>query len=88
MRPRWSVADEPEEQQPEAWQEELLAKLEEEVGKLKVADVLVQTVFTVSSLGYRSLARLARYYQGCESAMRMGRELGCGANRSPAYRRA
>jgi uncharacterized protein DUF1844 len=49
------VADEPEQQQPEASQEELLARLEEELGKLKVADVLVQTVFTVSSLGYRSL---------------------------------
>jgi ribosomal-protein-alanine N-acetyltransferase len=32
-------------------------------------------------LGYRRLARLAQYYQGRESAMRMGRELGCGANR-------
>ena len=28
-------------------------------------------------LGYRPLARIARYYQGRESAMRMGRELGC-----------
>ncbi len=49
------MADEPEERQPEPSQEELLARLEEEFGKLKVADVLVQTVFTVSSLGYRSL---------------------------------
>src|SRR5919197_3742381 len=54
-RPRWSVADETEAQQPEPSQEELLARLEEEFSKLKVADVLVQTVFTVSSLGYRSL---------------------------------
>lgn len=29
-------------------------------------------------LGYRKLAQIARYYQGCESAIRMGRELGCG----------
>ena len=36
-------------------------------------------------LGYRSLARLARYYQGRESAMRMGRELGYGANLSPTW---
>jgi hypothetical protein len=36
-------------------QEELLRQLEAELGKLKVADVLVQTVFTVSSLGYASL---------------------------------
>jgi hypothetical protein len=53
MRPRWSVAD--DQQQPELSQEELLARLEEEFAKLKVADVLVRTVFTVSSLGYRSL---------------------------------
>ena len=41
------------EQEPS--QEELLEQLEAEFKKLKVADVLVQTVFTVSSLGYRSL---------------------------------
>jgi hypothetical protein len=34
---------------------EFLAQLEEELKKLKVSDVLVQTVFTVSSLGYRKL---------------------------------
>jgi hypothetical protein len=34
---------------------ELLRQLEAELQKLKVADVLVQTVFTVSSLGYRRL---------------------------------
>lgn len=49
------MADETEGQQPEPTQEELLAQLEEEFAKLKVADVLVQTVFTISSLGYRSL---------------------------------
>ncbi len=49
------MADETEAQQPEPSQEELLAQLEEEFAKLKVADVLVQTVFTISSLGYRSL---------------------------------
>ena len=48
------MADESEAQQQPS-QEELLARLEEEFSKLKVADVLVQTVFTVSSLGYRSL---------------------------------
>ena len=30
-------------------------------------------------LGYRKLAHIAHYYQGRESAMRMGRELGCWA---------
>ena len=49
------MADETEAQQPEPSQEELLAHLEEEFAKLKVADVLVQTVFTISSLGFRSL---------------------------------
>ena len=41
------------EQQPS--QEELLRQLEAALEQLTVADVLVQTVFTVSSLGYRSL---------------------------------
>ncbi len=35
--------------------EEFLEQLETELKKLKVSDVLVQTVFTVSSLGYRRL---------------------------------
>jgi hypothetical protein len=42
------MADEPSEA-------ELLARLQAEFEKLKVSDVLVQTVFTVSSLGYRRL---------------------------------
>jgi hypothetical protein len=50
------VAD--EEQQPS--EEELLEQLQEELKKVKVADVLVQTVFTVSSLGYRSLGEEQR----------------------------
>jgi dihydroxyacetone kinase DhaKLM complex PTS-EIIA-like component DhaM len=37
-------------------QEELIAQLEEELKKLKVSDVLVQTVFTLSSLGSRKLS--------------------------------
>ena len=36
-------------------EEQLLEALQAEFAKLKVSDVLVQTVFTVSSLGYRSL---------------------------------
>ena len=47
------MADEDEQQQPS--EEELLAQIEAELKKLKVADVLVQTLFTVSSLGYRRL---------------------------------
>ena len=41
-------------------QEELMEQLEAEFKKLKVSDVLVQTVFTISSLGYRSLGEEAR----------------------------
>ncbi len=36
-------------------EQELLEQLEAELSKLEVSDVLVQTVVTVSSLGYRSL---------------------------------
>jgi predicted nucleic acid-binding protein len=36
--------------------EQLLAQLEEELKKLEVSDLLVQTLYTVSSLGYRRLA--------------------------------
>jgi hypothetical protein len=50
------VAD--EEQQ--AGDEELIEQLQEELSKLEVADILVQTVFTVSSLGYRSLGEEQR----------------------------
>jgi len=44
----------------EPTQEELLEQLQAEFEKLKVADVIVQTVLTVSSLGYRSLGKEAR----------------------------
>ena len=58
------VADESdahgEEQEQQPAQEELLRQLEAELEQLKVADVLVQTVFTVSSLGYRSLGEESR----------------------------
>jgi hypothetical protein len=36
--------------------EELVKQLEEELKKLKVADLLVQTLYTMSSLGYRKLS--------------------------------
>ena len=36
--------------------EELIQQLEEELKKLKVSDLLVQTLYTVSSLGYRKLS--------------------------------
>ncbi|HEY3017832.1 MAG TPA: hypothetical protein VGJ23_03280 [Gaiellaceae bacterium] len=36
--------------------EELMRQLEEELKKLKVTDLLVQTLYTMSSLGYRKLS--------------------------------
>jgi hypothetical protein len=46
------VPDEP--QQPS--EEELVAKLEEELRKLTPSDILLQTAFTLSSLAYRKLS--------------------------------
>ena len=40
--------------------EQLLQQLEEELKKLKVTDLLVQTLYTVSSLGYRKLSEQER----------------------------
>ncbi len=36
--------------------EQLLRELEDELKKLKVSDLLIQTLYTVSSLGYRKLS--------------------------------
>jgi hypothetical protein len=44
------------ESQPPQSDEELVQRLEEELKKLKVSDLLVQTLYTVSSLGYRKLS--------------------------------
>jgi hypothetical protein len=44
-----------ESQQPPPSDEELIQRLEEELKKLKVSDLLVQTLYTLSSLGYRKL---------------------------------
>ena len=40
--------------------DELLKQLEEELKTLKVSDILVQTLYTVSSLGYRRLSEQDR----------------------------
>jgi hypothetical protein len=40
--------------------EELLRRFEEELKKLTVSDLLVQTLYTVSSLGYRRLGEADR----------------------------
>lgn len=41
---------------PQPGDEELLQQVEEELRKLKISDLLVQTLYTVSSLGYRKLS--------------------------------
>ena len=46
------------EQQPS--DEQLLRQFEEELKKLTVSDLLVQTLYTVSSLGYRRLGEADR----------------------------
>jgi hypothetical protein len=43
------------EQAPPPSDEELLRQFEDELRKLQVSDLLVQTLYTVSSLGYRRL---------------------------------
>ncbi len=45
-----------EEETPKATDEELLQQVEEELKKLKVSDLLVQMLYTMSSLGYRKLS--------------------------------
>jgi hypothetical protein len=45
-----------EEEPKQPTDEELLQQVEEELKKLKVSDLLVQMLYTVSSLGYRKLS--------------------------------
>jgi hypothetical protein len=42
--------------EPQPTEEELVAKLEEELRRLTPADILLQTALTLSSLGYRKLS--------------------------------
>jgi hypothetical protein len=43
-------------EQPTPSDEELRRQLEDELRRLKISDLLVQTVYTISSLGYRKLS--------------------------------
>jgi hypothetical protein len=55
------LADEPQqEEQAAPSEQEVMAQLQEELRRLKVSDVLVQTVLTVSSLGFHKLERDTR----------------------------
>lgn len=50
-----------EEQSPEAQREQqLIEELQAELAKLKVSDLLLQTVYTISSLGYHRLSGEAK----------------------------
>jgi hypothetical protein len=48
------VAEEPPQPSPD--QQELVEQLQAELGRLKVSDLLLQTVYTISSLGYHRLS--------------------------------
>jgi hypothetical protein len=56
-------------------QEELMEQLEAELKKLKVSDVLVQTVFTVSSLGFAKLQEQDRDLEQVKLAIESMRAL-------------
>ena len=65
------------EDEPQAGQsqEELIEQLEAELKKLKVSDVLVQTVFTVSSLGFAKLQERDRDLEQVKLAIESMRAL-------------
>lgn len=44
------------EEQPPPDEQELVEQLQAELGRLKVSDLLLQTVYTISSLGYHRLS--------------------------------
>jgi hypothetical protein len=46
--------------EPPKTDEEILEQVEDELKKLKVSDLLVQLLYTVSSLGYRKLSEADR----------------------------
>ena len=50
------MTDEQERPEQQLSDEELLQRVEDELKKLKVSDLLMQTLYTVSSLGYRKLS--------------------------------
>ena len=46
--------------QPSQDEQELVEQLQAELGRLKVSDLLLQTVYTISSLGYHRLSGESR----------------------------
>jgi len=65
----------PDEQPKEPSEAELLEQLEAELRKLKVSDVLVQTVFTLSSLGFQKLGEDRRDLEQAQLAIESLRAL-------------
>jgi hypothetical protein len=55
--------------------EQLLQQLEEELKRVKVSDLLVQTLYTVSSLGYRRLGKEDRDLEQARLAIETMRAL-------------
>jgi hypothetical protein len=55
--------------------EEMLRQLEEELRKVKVSDLLVQTLYTVSSLGYSRLGTESRDFDQAKLAIETMRAL-------------
>ena len=50
------MAEQQPPEQPSAEDQELVEQLQAELSRLKVSDLLVQTVYTISSLGYHRLS--------------------------------
>jgi hypothetical protein len=50
------VAEEHAPEQPSESEQELVEQLQAELSRLKVSDLLLQTVYTISSLGYHRLS--------------------------------
>jgi hypothetical protein len=59
----------------EQGQEEFARRLEEELKRIKVADLLVQTIYTVSSLGYTRLAEEDRDLEQARLAIEAAKAL-------------
>jgi hypothetical protein len=63
------------EETPQPSEDELVEQLQQELNKLKISEVLVQTVFTVSSLGYRRLGEEDRDLEQARMAIEALRAL-------------
>jgi len=70
------VAENEEQQGPQSSDdEELLRKVEEQLRDLKVSDVLLQTLYTISSLGWHKLSSVERDLEQAKLAIEALRAL-------------